>query len=592
MSADTNQQLTSPVRYEPDEAPPNALALGLGIQLVVLCVGGVIFTPTIIVNAAGLDDPTYLGWAVFACLVVTAITTAVQAFRVGYFGAGYPIFMGTSGSFIAISVAALTQGGPMLLAMLVVASSLFQFFLATRLALLRKIVTPAVSGTVIMLIPVSVVPIVFDMLTQTPEGTTESGAAITAAVTMGTIVVLGLLGKGMVRLWSPFIGAVVGSIVGAYFGLFDFQRVLDASWIGLPLSDFPALDFSVGTAFWSLLPAFVIVTIVGAVESIGDAVAIQEVGHRENRAADYRVVQRTVATDGLGNLLSGFLATVPNTTYSSSIAVAELTGVCSRRVGMFAAGAVATIAVLPKLQAIILGVPNAVVAAYLLVLLAMLFVVGTRFVVRSGVDYRQVIVVGVAFWLGVGFQGQLIFPNVLNDWWLEFLSNGMTAGGIAAILMSGLMALFRGFKKKLVTVLDSEAIRQIDRFIADYGDSARFEEEVVNRLRLVSEEVITSLLMNDQTLEEEEANMPPYRDLQLAISREGREMVLEFVASAGSDNLEDRLFVLENTQNMSSISTQQEISLKIISELSSQVTHQQYQTTEYVTVRVDTSIAA
>ena len=72
--------------------------------------------------------------------------------------------MGTSGAFIAICVGAIAQGGPAMLATLVVISSLFQFLLAWRLSLLRRILTPTVAGTVIMLIPVTVMPIVFGML--------------------------------------------------------------------------------------------------------------------------------------------------------------------------------------------------------------------------------------------------------------------------------------------------------------------------------------------------------------------------------------------------------------------------------------------
>lgn len=585
MSQSNKIEQSTSIRYEPDENPPTLLALGLGIQLVVLCIGGVIFTPTIIFNAAGLDDPLYLAWLIFACLFVTAITTAIQALKVGRFGAGYPLFMGTSGTFIAISVAALTNGGPMVFACLVVVSSLVQFTLSSKLALLRKIVTPVVSGTVIMLIPVTVMPIVFDMAEQIPEGSSTFGAAVTGGITMISIVVLGLLGKGLMRLWAPVLGVVIGSVVGSFFGLFDYQKVLDASWVGLPLSGFPDLNFDFGMAFWSLLPAFVIVTIVGAVETMGDAVAIQEVSHRKPRSADYRVVQSAVATDGIGNLLSGLLATVPNTTYSSSISVAELTGVCSRRVGMFAALGVACFALIPKIQAVILGVPNVVVAAYLLVLLAMLFVVGMRFIVRSGLDYRKVIIVGVSFWLGVGFQNQLIFADALSGWWREFLANGMTAGGVSALLMTGVMALFSARRKKFNTTLTIDATREIDDFIQEFGSNIQLPIETSNRLSLVAEETITNLVTT-ATGEDEDLPEPSNRNLRVSIHREGREVVMEFIATSGSENIEDRLVLMENVQEPSDLTIQQGISLQLIRELSSQVVHQQYHETDCVTVRV------
>ena len=89
------------------------------------------------------------------------------------------LLMGTSGAFIAVSVAALAKGGPAMLATLVVISALFQFALAARLSLLRRILTPTVAGTVIMLIAVTVMPIVFDTLGDVPESAVPVAAPLT-----------------------------------------------------------------------------------------------------------------------------------------------------------------------------------------------------------------------------------------------------------------------------------------------------------------------------------------------------------------------------------------------------------------------------
>ena len=173
------------VRYEPDERLPAGLSVGLGFEYAALIIGGIVLTPAIIVRAGGGSD-TYLTWAVFTALVVSGLTTVIQAVRVGRIGAGYSLLMGTSGTFIAVSVAALVEGGPALLATLVVLSSLFQFTLSTRLALFRRLITPAVAGTVIMLISVTIMPIVFDMLKQVPAGTPAPAAPVCAIVTFVT----------------------------------------------------------------------------------------------------------------------------------------------------------------------------------------------------------------------------------------------------------------------------------------------------------------------------------------------------------------------------------------------------------------------
>ncbi|MDE2898613.1 MAG: xanthine/uracil/vitamin C permease, partial [Chloroflexota bacterium] len=139
------------IRYEPDEQPPAPLAIGAGFQAALIMLAPVVLGVVIVLQIAG-QPPEYTAWAVFAALLVSGISTMMQAVRVGRIGSGHILFMGTSGAFIAVCIGALSVGGPATMASLIVISSLIQFLLASRLALLRRIFTPAVTGTVIMLI--------------------------------------------------------------------------------------------------------------------------------------------------------------------------------------------------------------------------------------------------------------------------------------------------------------------------------------------------------------------------------------------------------------------------------------------------------
>ena len=219
---------------------------------------------TVVIVARIADQPdSYMSWGVFAALIVSGATTILQAVRVGHVGAGHVLIMGTSGAFIAVCVAALVKGGPAMMASLIVVSSLFQFALAARLSLLRRIFTPVVSGTVIMLIAATVMPIVFGSLTDVPEGASQTAAPAAALATLATVAALVLRAPSAWRLWSPVVGIAVGCAVSAPFGLFDVQPVLDAPWVGAPLSSWPGFDVSPGVEFWALLPAFVVVTLGG-----------------------------------------------------------------------------------------------------------------------------------------------------------------------------------------------------------------------------------------------------------------------------------------------------------------------------------------
>ena len=250
--------------------------------MAILQIAGIVLTPAIVIRAAGLGEP-YLSWAVFAALTVCGLSTILQANRVGRFGAGHVLLMGTSGAFIAISVAALREGGPALLAVLVLVSSLFQFGLAFRLTWLRRVITPTVAGIVIMLIAATVMPILFPLLGDVPEGTSPLAAPLSAGAALAVFAGLALRARGFLRLWAPIIGVAVGSTVGALTGIFDFGPVANAGWIGIP-SGWPGLDFSFGASFWALLPAFIFVTLIGAIETIGDSIAIQRVSWRKPQA--------------------------------------------------------------------------------------------------------------------------------------------------------------------------------------------------------------------------------------------------------------------------------------------------------------------
>ena len=219
------------VRYEPHESPPIPLALGLAFQYVATSVGGIVLTPAIVVRIAGGTD-SYILWAAFAALVVCGISTMIQALGYKRIGAGYVLFMGTSGVFIAVSIMALTKGGPSLLATLVVISALFQFFLSSKLSLFRRIFTSTVGGTVIMLVAVTIMPIVFGMLTDVPKTTPMTGAVVSALATVICIVLIVFMSSGVLRLWATAIGIVVGCVVSSFYGLFDTSKIAAAPWVG------------------------------------------------------------------------------------------------------------------------------------------------------------------------------------------------------------------------------------------------------------------------------------------------------------------------------------------------------------------------
>ncbi len=563
------------VRYQPDEKPPMALAFGLGLQLAILSVAATVLVPAIIIRAAGGTE-SYLSWAVFTAVAVCGATTVLQAVRFGQIGSGYVLLMSISGASIAVSITALAEGGPAMLATLVVVSSVVPLALSARLSLLRRILTPTVTGTVIMLIPVTVMSHVFNMLKDVPDGVPAVAAPLSAFATILVIAGSILKGTGVLRLWAPVIGVVAGSAVAGFFGLYDMARVIEASWIGLPQGAWPGFDLDFGSVFWTLLPAFVFVALIDTMQTISASVAIQQVSWRQPRAVDFRAVQGTVAAAGVAKLLAGLAGTVPNTTYSTTVSVTELTGVGARSVGIALGAVLIVLAFLPKALAVVLAIPGPVVAAYLAVFLAMLFVIGMNLVVQDGIDYRKGLVCGVAFWVGVGFQHGMIFPEYVSEFAGGLLQNGMTAGGFVAILMTLFTDLTKP-RRRLEVKFKVSALPKIREFLFGFASQSGWDAKMANRLDAASEETLLTLMRRD--------NVGDRRLLLVAYKEDGG-AVLEFVTSTGEENLQDRIALLG--ARIDEALVEQEVSLRLLQHLASSVRHQQYHGTDIVTIRVET----
>ena len=572
-----HEQRAPNVQYEPDESPPALVSLGSGLQLVVLGITSIIFIPTIIIRASGGTD-AYLSWAVFGAVAVSGICTALQAVRLSRVGAGYLLFMGPAGAFIGVCVSALIEGGPALLATLVVASSLVPIVISMRLALFRRLLTPTIVGTVNMLIPATVLPVVFSRLADAPPDTALS-APLTAVATGLVIGCISLKAGATLRLWAPLIGVIAGSVLGGLMGLYDFDLVVRAPWIGLPQGNWPGIGLDLGPAFVGLLPAFAFVALIGAIQTITGAVAIQRVSWRRPRAVDYRAVEGAVAADGIGKLLSGITGIVPTQTIGVSVPTVELTGVAARRVGIVAAGVLIVLAFLPKALAMILAIPSPVVVAYLTVVLALTFVRGMTEVVQDGIDHRKALIAGVAFWVGVGCQNDLLFPELLAELGGGLLGNGITAGGILAILMTLFLEVTSPRRSRIEVALDLSVLPQIRAFLDAFASRNGWGAEMVDRLDAASEETLLTLIGQDEGREKREQ-----RRLLVKAHKESGDAVLEFIAAVGEENVQDRIGLLADRPD--DVLMEREVSLRLLRHMASSVRHQQFHDTDIVTIQV------
>lgn len=568
------------IRYEPHEKPPHRLAAGLAGQVVALIVAGVLITPLTVARAAGLS-PDETAWVVFAALLAAGLSTWLQISRIGIIGSGYVLFVGSNVAFVSVATAAAKAGGLPMMATLGAVSALTTFLFTWKLGALRRILTPAVAGTVLMLMALSVAPTMWGMMKRLPPGfETGPAAPIVALCTLVPIVLVSLFGNSLVRLWAPLIGVVTGSTVAFVLGMIDFVAVRSAPWIGLPALGWPGLSFEFNEAFWGLLPAFVLISLIACLETFSDGTSVQRTSHRTERPIDFRAVQGAINADGTGSFIAGLLGTVPNTVYSASVAVMELTGVAARRVGFWGGLFLILLAFSPKVAAIVGAIPSVVFGAFLMVVLALLFGNGMRQATEGGLGFEEGLAVCVAFWIGTGFQGGFLFNEQFPDWIRIFLSNGTTSGALVAMAVLGLLSLRRRSRDRVTLPLSPASVSQVRPLAHAFSTRLGWDVQAENRLMLACEEAMLFLLEQRTNLEAKTAR----ERVHIRFTAVDGEAEVEIIGAPAEVNVQTAVASLPETADTDPAA---DVSLRLLRAMTRDIRHLQYHGVDYLLLRVD-----
>ena len=540
-------------------------------------------TPVVVANASGRGE-AFLAWVVFASLLVCGVSTLIQVRRLGPVGAGAVLPMFTAAFSIPFCITAVVDGGPGTLMALVIITAIFQLVISKWLFILRRVVTPTVGGTVMMILSITLASVVPRLL-QDASSENSVGAHLTALATLAVISALILRGSAVIRLWGPVLGIVVGCGVGAAFGLYDVDRVLNAQWVGLP-SEWPGLGLDFGIPFWTLLPAFLFLSVVISIQANGESITLQRVAWREERAVDFRQVQGSLSGAGVTNLLAGVAGTVPNIINPGIVSYIQTTGIASRRVGYCIGGILIAVAFLPKFSGVLSSIPGPVMAGLLIVLSGTLFVDGARTVIQSEQNRQKVLVAGVCFWIGAAFQFGLFSLTDIGPVLGELIQSGITTGGVAAIVMVLYLEFSQPRRMRFQSRLHVGSLPALNEFIVKFADRRGWDDAMKSRLTAVAEETLLTLApLNLEALGDDESDgAPEERRLVVLASSEGDVADLEFIGGGNEENLEDQIRQLQ--QHDSATPVEDELSLVMLQVYASSVQHQQYQGTDVITVQV------
>ncbi len=536
----------------------------------------------IVAKASGQDD-AYLGWMVFATLVVVGLTTLLQVRRLGPVGAGAVLPLFTAAFSIPFCITALRDGGPATLMWLILAAAAFQLVISRWLFILRRIVTPTISGTVMMILSITLASVVFGLLNDAAEAEPVA-SSVTALATLVVVAALTLRGSPVWRLWAPMIGIVVGSIVAAAFGAYDFDRVAEAGWVGLPTAG-PELGFDFGIPFWTLLPAFLFLGVIVSIQVNGEAISLQRVARREDLAINFRQVQGALAGTGVSNVLAGVAGSVPIIVSPGIVSFTQVTGVASRRVGYLIGGLFILLAFFPKVSGLLSSLPGPVMAGYLILVTGTLFVDGARTVIQTEQNRQRLTIAGLSFWIGAAFQFGLFSLPDLGTVWGTLLKSGVTTGGFAVVVMIVFMEVTSHRRMRFESRLHIEVLPELSTFVTKFADRRGWDTAMKDRLNAVAEETLLTLAPMKLSLDDDDDDDDDGRRLVVVASSEGPVADLEFIGGGSEENLEDRVRQLQ--QHDAEIVAESELSLQLLRHYATSVNHQQYHGTDIITVRVD-----
>ena len=554
------------------------------MQFSMIASATLLVTPVVVAKESGGDE-SYLIWMVFASLLVVGVSTLLQVRRLGPAGAGAVLPMFTAAFAIPFCITALVDGGPATLTTLIIASALFQLVISKWLFVLRRVVTPIVSGTVIMILSITLASVVFALLDDAAQEEPVA-APLTALVTLVIVVALTLRGTAAMRLWAPVIGIAVGCAAAAGLGIYDIGRVTEAAWVGVP-SEWPGLGLDFSVDFWVLVPSFLFLGVIISIQVNGEAISMQRVSTREPRAIDFRRVQGALAGTGIGNLLSGIAGGVPLVINPGAVSFTQITGVASRRIGYVIGVVFILVAFLPKASGLLSTIPGPVMAGYLILVVGSLFVDGARTVIQNEPNRSRLMVAGISFWIGASFQFALFNLPDLGPVVGALLKSAVTTGGVSAVLMIVFLEFTSHRRMRLQSKLHIDSLPELTQFIHRFSDSRRWNDAMKDRLSAVAEETLLTLAPIDFEAELEDITDEAEgdgRQLVVLASSDGPTADLEFIGGGNDDNLEDRIRQMQDHEEETPLDT--EISLRLLRRYASSVRHQQFHDTDIITVRV------
>ena len=437
--------------YGLNDRPPLRETLFAALQHL-LAIFVAIITPPLIISSALKFDLETTGFLVSMSLFVSGLATFVQCRRFGPVGTGLLCIQGTSFSFISPIIGAGMLGivggkidvglGLSYIFGACMVASVVEMVVSRLLPYTRKIITPLVSGIVVSLIGMCLIK----------AGITSCGGGQSAVDggTFGSLQNLGLAllvlvsiiffnrsSNRFLRMGSIVLGLLIGCVTAYVLGMIDFSRISGAGNLNIPVPFKYGLHFDTGSII-----GLGLIYLVTAVEAFGDITANSLIsGEPVEGPVFLKRAQGGVLADGFNSFLAAVFNSFPNSIFAQNNGMIQLTGVASRYVGYFIAGALVLLGLFPVVGQLFSLIPDAVLGGATLLMFGTVAAAGIRIISATEITRKAVLVMAISFAMGLSVE---LVPGILDkmpDIIKNIFSSGITTGGLTAILANAFIRI-------------------------------------------------------------------------------------------------------------------------------------------------------
>lgn len=419
-----------------------------GLQHVLTMYGGIIAPPLIVGTAAGLSG-LEIGLLIAAALFVGGLATLLQTIGIRSVGAKLPLVQGVSFAGVATMVAIVTTGGglPAVYGAVVVAS-LIGFFLAPYFSKIIRFFPPIVTGCVITIIGLSLLPVAVRWMMGGNKNAEHWGSAENiglALLTLAIVIVLNLFKNPAIRRLSILLSIVFGTIIAYLIGFGDFSKVASGTWLQLP----SFFAFGVPTFEISAILSMLIVTLVIMTETTADIIAVGEIVGTE---VDSKRIANGLRADMLSSAAAPFLGSFMQSAFAQNVGLVAISGIKSRYVVSAGGAILVLLGLLPIMGRLIAAIPVPVLGGAGLVLFGTVAASGIRTLAKIDYnDQKNLIIVATSIAAGMIPIIDGSFYADFPKWVQTLFHSGISSTCLMAILLNLIFNHLTLFKNKSIT---------------------------------------------------------------------------------------------------------------------------------------------